>query len=93
MTGDHKTVTCHRLFFVMVSRHLVMVAMLSVDLLHYVMCFPRLPVTGDHKPVTCHRLFFVMVSRHLVLLAMLSLDLLHYVMCWGTGYWQLGWAI
>ena len=78
MTGDHKEVTCHRLFFVMVSRHLVMLAMLSLDLLHYVFCLPGLPVTGDHNPVTCHRLFFVMVSRHLVLLAMLSSDLLHF---------------
>jgi len=61
VTGDSKRVTCHRLFFVMVSRHLVMLAMLSLDMLYYVMCFPNLPVTSDPKRVTCHRLCFVML--------------------------------
>ena len=45
MTGDPKRVTCHRLCFVMVSRHLVMLAMQSSDMLYYGMCFPNLPVT------------------------------------------------
>ena len=61
MTGDPFRVTCHRLFFVMVSRHLVMLAMLSLDMLFYVMCFPKLPVISDPKRVTCHRLCFVML--------------------------------
>ena len=67
MTGDHKMVTCHRLFFVMVSPHLVMLAMLSLDLLYYVMCFPNLPVTSETKRVTCHRLCFVMLLGYAVL--------------------------
>ena len=61
VTGDPKRVTCHRLCFVMVSRHLVMLALQSLDMLYCVMCFPNLPVTRDPKRVTCHRLCFVML--------------------------------
>ena len=52
MTGDPERVTCHRLCFVMVSRHLVMLAMQSLDMLYYVMCFLNLPVTSDPKRVS-----------------------------------------
>ncbi len=39
----------------------VMLAMLSLDMLYYVMCFPNQPVTSDPKRVTCHRFCFVML--------------------------------
>ena len=77
VTGDPRRVTCHRLCFVMVSRHLVMLAMQSFDMLYYVLCFPKHPVTSDSKrvmnvcisaaPILCLHFFLTRIkARHSV---------------------------